>query len=117
MEENSYRKFFLRCGAGVEAKACQAAPALIMPFYAPGFDPLLIVSQIAAMQALLYLNLGLWLLVLNGLAGSNLSSIGLRHLFSPDSISISYAGGWVTILALFLNAVAGQAPHCCPHPS
>ena len=110
-------KFFFALAAPEKAKGLPSGSSSVMPFYAPGFDPLLIVSQIAAMQALLYLNLGLWLLVLNGLAGSNLSSIGLRHLFSPDSISISYAGGWVTILALFLNAIAGQAPHCFPHPS
>lgn len=58
-------------------------------------------------QALLYLDLGLWLLLLNGLVGSSPTSIGLRHLFSSEAIAISYAGGWITILALFLNAIAG----------
>jgi len=112
-----------------------------MPFYAPGFDPVLIISQIAALQArrvaapraglqrhsptlprspadqsLLYMSLGLWLVLLNGLAGSSPASISLRHLFSPDVISISYAGGWITIVALFLNAVAGCA-QTLPIPS
>lgn len=74
--------------------------------YTQGFDPALIVSQIIAMQvravphaygrplptiypsaqSLLYIDLGLWLLVLNGLSGSSMTAIGLEHFFSHRSV-------------------------------
>jgi hypothetical protein len=76
-------------------------------FYAPGFDPALIVGQIVAMQSLIYLSLGVWLLLLNGLAGRALTSAGLEQFFSHHAIKLSYTGGWVTIAAFFFNALAG----------
>jgi hypothetical protein len=108
-----------------------------MPFYAPGFDPVLISSQIVAMQArrapprvracaraasqrvgatraqsLMYLDLGLWLLVLNGLAGRPLASVGLQHFFSYTALELSFTGGWVTSVAFFLNSLAGACFLC-----
>ena len=58
-------------------------------------------------QTLLYMDLGLWLLVLNGLSGNELSATGLGLIFSAKSISVSYTGGWVVIVAFFINALAG----------
>lgn len=81
-------------------------------FYAPGFDPALIIAQIVAMQSLLYLDLVLWLCVLRGLAGADISSIGLEQIFSPRTISVSYTGGWIAIVALFLNSLAGGCFLC-----
>jgi len=80
--------------------------------YAPGFDPLLIISQIVAMQSLMYLDLGLWMLVLNGLSGSPAAAIGLEHFFSHRSIRLSSTGGWISIVAFFLNSLAGGCFLC-----
>ena len=56
------------------APVCNRKSAFIVigrmrDFFTAGFDPALIVGQICALQALLYLGLGAWLLLLNGLAG------------------------------------------------
>ena len=74
---------------------------------AQDFDPVLIVSQIGAVQSLLYIDLGVWMLVLNGLAGRPVTTIGLEFFFSHRSIRLSYTGGWISIAAFFLNALAG----------
>ena len=72
----------------------------------PGFDPALIVAQIIAMQSLSYVSLGVWLMLLNGLAGRSVTSVGLEVFFSHRTIRLSYTGGWVSIAAFFLNAIA-----------
>jgi len=76
-------------------------------YYVQGFDPALIISQIVSMQALLYMHLGLWLCVLTALGGSEVSSLSLGNFFSSSAMSISFAGGWIAIIACFLNALAG----------
>ena len=76
------------------------------------FDPTLIVGQIAALQSLLYISLGVWMLVLNGLAGRSVTTIGLELFFSYRSIRLSYTGGWISFAAFFLNALAGGCFLC-----
>ena len=81
--------------------------------YAQGFDPLLIVAQIACMQALFYLDYGFWVFLLNALSGKPLTSIGLHHLLSHDAVRITpYIGGWITIVAAFLNAAFAYCLGC-----
>ena len=79
---------------------------------APDFDPALIVSQITALQTLLYLDLGVWMLLLNALAGRPASTVGLELFFSFHSIRLSYTGGWISIAAFFFNALAGGCFLC-----
>ena len=99
-----------RSGAGREEVAFPtdhlAVTARAM-YYVQGFDPALIISQIVSMQALLYMHLGLWLCVLTALGGSEVSSLSLGNFFSSSAMSISFAGGWIAIIACFLNALAG----------
>ena len=60
-----------------------------------------------AWQSLMYMHLGLWLVVLTALGGSDVTSLTLGHFFSSGSMSIKFAGGWISIIAFFLNALAG----------
>ena len=76
-------------------------------YFAAGFDPVMIVAQICAMQALLYLGLGAWLLLLNGLAGRPATAVGLEQVFSAKALRMSQPGGVVALVAFFLNALAG----------
>lgn len=78
-----------------------------MPFYPSEFDPRLICAQILLVQALTYAGLGMWLLLLNGLAGRAASSISLVHMFSYKAISLTQNGGWIAIAAYILNSVTG----------
>lgn len=76
-------------------------------FVASGFDPALIVGQIVTMQALLYISLGAWLLLLNGLIGRPATAVGLEHVFSAGALELSYPGSSVSLAAFFFNAIAG----------
>mmetsp|Transcript_2244 Transcript_2244/g.6803 ORF Transcript_2244/g.6803 Transcript_2244/m.6803 type:complete len:173 (-) Transcript_2244:324-842(-) len=76
-------------------------------FYAPGFDPVLIVAQIVCLQCALYLDLGLWLSILTALTGNALTRVSLSSLFSYSAIRLSFAGGWIPLVAYILNAVVG----------
>lgn len=76
-------------------------------FYAPGFDPFLILAQIACMQSALYLSLGIWLVILTALSGSPISSISLRHMFSDSAMRLSFTNGWVPMVASLINAASG----------
>ena len=76
-------------------------------YFAAGFDPVMIVAQICAMQALLYLGLGAWLLLLNGLAGRPATAVGLEQVFSAKALRMSQPGGVAALVAFFLNALAG----------
>ena len=81
--------------------------------YAQGFDPLLIVAQIGSMQALWYLDYGFWVFLLNALSGKPVNAVGLHHLLSHEAVRITpYVGGWITIVAALLNALAGAAFLC-----
>lgn len=83
-----------------------AAPGRTM-FYAPGFDPYLILAQISCMQSALYLSFGLWLVVLTVLSGNSLASISLRQVFSHNAMRVSFTNGWIPIVAYLLNAFFG----------
>ena len=76
-------------------------------FNPSGFDPALICGQIAAMQSLVYIGIGVWLLLLNALAGQPATAVGLAQIFSSKAIQLSHTGGWLCALAFFLNAGAG----------
>ena len=81
-------------------------------FYPAEFDPKLILSQIGLVQSLVYIGSGLWLLLLNGLAGRPASSIGLGQMFSYKAIGLSHSGGWISIIAAFLNSLIGGCILC-----
>lgn len=78
-------------------------------FYAPGFDPYLIMAQILCLQSLLYLGMGMSLSVLTGIAGDAMATVSLRQLFSADAIRLSFTSGWIPMVAYMLNAVFGCA--------
>jgi hypothetical protein len=77
-----------------------------------GFDPKLVSGQIVAVQSLGYVGLGMWLLLLNGLAGRPASAVGLGQFFSHRALRLSHPGSWATISAFLLNALAGGAFLC-----
>mmetsp|Transcript_52779 Transcript_52779/g.121172 ORF Transcript_52779/g.121172 Transcript_52779/m.121172 type:complete len:170 (-) Transcript_52779:256-765(-) len=81
-------------------------------FQPGGFDPVLITAQIVAMQTLLYVSLGMWLLLLTALSGGDLSEISLDLVFSYSSVSLFLTGGWRLMAAFFLNAIAGACFLC-----
>jgi len=83
----------------------------MVSFYTSGFDPALIIGQIFAMQALMYISLGAWLLLLSGLAGRP-ATVGLEQIFSHRSIQLAYSGSWISSSACFLNAVTGGCFLC-----
>ena len=72
-------------------------------FYAPGFDPLLILAQIAALQATWYLTYGAWTLLFHALAGKATPNLGLHHLFDAQNFNV----GWTQTAAFSLNAITG----------
>ena len=76
-------------------------------FFTAGFDPALIVGQICALQALLYLGLGAWLLLLNGLAGQPATAVGLEQIFSARALRLTHPGGATALADFFMNAIAG----------
>jgi hypothetical protein len=78
-------------------------------FYAPGFDPLLVVYQILCVQSLMYLDLGLWVCILTALTGTPLHTVSLRQLFSHNACRLSFATGWIPLAAYIINAVVGCA--------
>uniref|UniRef100_A0A7S0LSX1 Uncharacterized protein n=1 Tax=Coccolithus braarudii TaxID=221442 RepID=A0A7S0LSX1_9EUKA len=85
---------------------------MVSSFQPRGFDPVLISAQIVAMQTLLYMSLGLWLLLLTGLSGGNTSELNLDLFFSYSSVSLFLTGGWRLAAAFLLNAVAGACFLC-----
>ena len=72
-----------------------------------GFDPKMIVAQIAAMQALLYLSLGAFMLLFNGLSGRPATAVGLEQVLSSRALRLSSPGGTISLMAFFFNALAG----------
>ncbi|GLH01864.1 Protein SYS1 homolog [Gryllus bimaculatus] len=73
-------------------------------FRATTWDPLLIVSQIVAMQCVMYVGLGLWMVVMDTLVGSSRS---LDHLFKYQEIHVRDVNGKLVITAFVLNALVG----------
>ena len=76
-------------------------------FYANVFDPALIVSQIVALQCLVYIGLAAWLLLLSALSGRPITAFGLEQMFSAHAMDVGHSGGWTPIFATLLNALAG----------
>lgn len=75
-------------------------------FYGPKvWDPVLIVSQIIAVQCLWYLSLGclLWLLL-----GPYVPRLSLHHLLDWRWISFRSFAGWMVVVANLLNALAAS---------
>ncbi|PSN51089.1 Protein SYS1 [Blattella germanica] len=68
------------------------------------WDPLLIVSQIIALQCVMYVGLGLWMAFMDLLVGSSRS---LDHLFKYQEIHVRDFGGKLVITAFVLNALVG----------
>lgn len=68
------------------------------------WDPWLIVAQIACLQCLLYLSLGvyLWLFV-----GSHVHHFTLRYFFDYELLSFGSFDGWCTIVSFLLNYSTG----------
>jgi len=73
-------------------------------FYITVWDPRLILSQIITTQALYYLCLGLFLVLLDFLFGQEIT---LGQVFCYKSLSFSSAIGRITIIAFVLNAILG----------
>lgn len=94
--------------AGPYRRARRAGPRAAM-FYAPGFDPYLIVYQILCVQTLMYLDLGLWVCILTALTGTPLHAVSLRQLFSHNAVRLAFATGWIPFVAYIINAGVGCA--------
>lgn len=84
-----------------------------MPYYGRDtFDPAFIVAQIVALQALLYMSLGAWLLMLSKMTGSPPGGLGLEHFFSSTQFGFGVSGGWLCLVAFTLNAGCGGCFLC-----
>eukprot|EP00698_Gefionella_okellyi_P013191 TRINITY_DN35_c0_g1_i1.p1 TRINITY_DN35_c0_g1~~TRINITY_DN35_c0_g1_i1.p1 ORF type:complete len:155 (-),score=23.29 TRINITY_DN35_c0_g1_i1:666-1130(-) len=75
-----------------------------MPFYASGWDPILISSQIVTMQASFYLAAGLFMHVLDMMAGT---SISVAQFFSYEEMGVTTAHGWMTVLSYLFSSILG----------
>lgn len=69
------------------------------------WDPYLLVAQIVAMQALLYVSLGTVMFVMDLFAEANHT---LDHLFEYHEIHVSDIGGRLVIFAFVLNSLVGS---------
>ncbi|XP_044727204.1 protein SYS1 homolog [Chrysoperla carnea] len=69
------------------------------------WDPALIISQIIAVQCIVYLSLGIIMAVLDLLTGDSNS---LEHLFEYHEIHIRDVGGRMVIIAFILNSLIGS---------
>lgn len=74
-------------------------------FITAKFDPVLILGQIVCMQALFYVSLGCFMLVLDAACGRQLTVV---QILSPRAASPASGGRtwWVPVGALFLAAIA-----------
>ncbi|EEB12748.1 conserved hypothetical protein [Pediculus humanus corporis] len=68
------------------------------------WDPILIMSQIVALQALFYLSLGAIVFLMDCLLGSSRS---LDHLFKYQEIHVRDLGGKLIIAGFIINALFG----------
>ena len=68
------------------------------------WDPWLIIAQIACLQCLYYLTLGL---VLALLLGTRVSQMSLFYIFDFAAISVSSVTGWCVIASFLLTSLAG----------
>lgn len=68
------------------------------------WDPWLIVSQIACLQCLYYLSLGLFMWIL---VGSRVPRLPLLYFFDYSMLSASTVTGWCILAAFFFSALAG----------
>ncbi|BES87515.1 Integral membrane protein S linking to the trans Golgi network [Nesidiocoris tenuis] len=74
------------------------------------WDPILIVSQIVAVQSVFYLTLGVWLLALDFVVGTSRS---LDHVFKYQEIHSRDSIGKLVIVAFLLNALTGAVSLWC----
>lgn len=82
-----------RDGAGLGASLFVANAMAPGAWHSASFEPALLLGQIFAMQSLMYISLGLWMLVLNGLSGNPTTAVGLEHFFSHRRACVSPRGG------------------------
>ncbi|XP_039291878.1 protein SYS1 homolog [Nilaparvata lugens] len=68
------------------------------------WDPILIISQIVAMQSVYYVTLGLWIAAVNLLVGTSRS---LDHLFKYQEIHVRDIPGKLIIASYVLNSLTG----------
>ncbi|XP_063218068.1 protein SYS1 homolog [Bacillus rossius redtenbacheri] len=71
-------------------------------FRSTTWDPFLIICQIISLQCIMYFGLGLWIFLVDLLAGSSRS---LDHLFKYQEIHIHDFDGKLIITAFVLNAL------------
>lgn len=72
------------------------------------WDPWLIVGQIVCIQCLYYLSLGL---LLSLLVGTQVPRFTLNYFFNYTHVSASSFVGWCTIIAYFINSLAGYVDY------
>ncbi|GER44992.1 protein SYS1 [Striga asiatica] len=68
------------------------------------WDPWLIVAQIACLQCLYYLSLGLFLSIL---VGPRVAKMSLVYFFDFATITASSLTGWFVIASIVLSSIAG----------
>nr|CAG4645868.1 EOG090X0FH3 [Lynceus sp. MCZ IZ 141354] len=66
------------------------------------WDPVLIVSQIAALQCVMYLSLGFWTVVLHLITGQHLS---LDYFFKYQEVGVKDISGRLVISSFILNSI------------
>ncbi|KAJ6635501.1 Protein SYS1 like [Pseudolycoriella hygida] len=68
------------------------------------WDPIILISQIIAMQCLLYVSLGFLMFLMDEIGGANHT---LDHLFQYHEIHVTDVGGRLVICAFVLNSMIG----------
>ncbi|XP_014204107.1 protein SYS1 homolog [Copidosoma floridanum] len=69
------------------------------------WDPMLIVSQIIAVQCTMYFALGIWIATIASLLGTNES---LDYAFQYKEIHVRDFGGYLLITVFILNSIVGS---------
>ncbi|GIL67881.1 hypothetical protein Vafri_21145 [Volvox africanus] len=75
-----------------------------MLYGAAVWDPVLIIAQIATIQCLFYLSLGLWQGIL---LGPNVAHLSIQHLFSWRAYSLANYVGYISAMSLLVTSVLG----------
>uniref|UniRef100_A0A0V0GAI9 Protein SYS1 homolog n=2 Tax=Triatominae TaxID=70999 RepID=A0A0V0GAI9_TRIDM len=74
------------------------------------WDPILIISQIIAVQSIFYLTLGVWLITLDFIVGASRS---LDHIFKYQEIHGRDGIGKLIIISYLLNSLTGAVSLWC----
>lgn len=69
------------------------------------WDPMLIISQIIAVQCVIYFTLGLWIVIIADLMGTTTS---LDYAFQYKEIHVRNFGGYLLIVVFILNSIVGS---------